>query len=414
MNNTKLKNLCISITDCPHSTPLWTDKGRLVLRNFNIKKGHLDFSSVFYTDDDHYFTRIRRNRPESGDIVITREAPMGEACIIPAGFECCLGQRMVLLKSNTNLVVSKYLLYALLSDFVQLQIKLNGGTGTTVSNLRIPYLENLSIPIPPLPEQQKIADILSTVDEHISETESLIEKTKVLKQGMMQRLLTKGIGHTEFKDTEIGRIPVEWEVVNTEAILFSAKGSLKIGPFGSQLRKEFLQESGPFRVYGQENIFNNDFIIGKRYLSKSMYEKLESCKIQSGDILISMMGTIGKCSIVPSSIAPGIMDSHLIRLRVDDQKADKPYVKYLVAESSLIQKQIKQLSVGGIMDGLSSGIIKQLLFPLPPLPEQQKIASILTSIDDQIDSHLIKLTAQTKLKSALMQQLLTGKTRVKI
>ena len=87
-----------------------------------------------------------------------------------------------------------------------------------MKNLSKPAFSNLPIPLPPLSEQQKIADILTTVDDHISETEALIEKTKVLKQGLMQQLLTKGIGHTEFKDTEIGRIPVEREVKRLENI----------------------------------------------------------------------------------------------------------------------------------------------------------------------------------------------------
>ncbi len=92
-----LFELCKSITDCSHSTPKWTTKGKLVIRNFNIKKGRLLLNDLHYTDEKTYLERIKRSKPKSGDLIITREAPMGEVCMIPDDINCCLGQRMVLL-----------------------------------------------------------------------------------------------------------------------------------------------------------------------------------------------------------------------------------------------------------------------------------------------------------------------------
>jgi type I restriction enzyme S subunit len=102
-----------------------------------------------------------------GDLVITREAPMGEVCMIPPGLRCCLGQRMVLLRPNRERAEPRYLLYALQSKAVQHEIGVNEGTGSTVSNLRIPLLESLPIPTRPLPEQRSIAHILGTLDDKI-------------------------------------------------------------------------------------------------------------------------------------------------------------------------------------------------------------------------------------------------------
>src|SRR5688500_11637872 len=93
----RLIDLCEEIVDCPHSTPVWTDSGFVVLRSHNIRRGRLDLSSCSYTDLRHFLERTRRARPQAGDLVITREAPMGEVCLIPKGLKCCLGQRMVLL-----------------------------------------------------------------------------------------------------------------------------------------------------------------------------------------------------------------------------------------------------------------------------------------------------------------------------
>lgn len=160
-NTVPLENLCISITDCPHSTPKWTDNGHIVLRSNNIKGGVLDLSAPSYTDPISFQERIKRATPEAGDIVITREAPMGEVCLIPDGLKCCLGQRMVLLKVDPTKISSQYLLFALQSEFVQKQIRKSDRTGSTVSNLCIPDLKALEIPI--LFNTDGIAAILKSI-----------------------------------------------------------------------------------------------------------------------------------------------------------------------------------------------------------------------------------------------------------
>ena len=93
-----LKSLCLLVVDCPHATPKWTESGVVVLRNQNIKGGRLDLSSPSFTDEEHYQGRVRRAVPQAGDIVMTREAPMGDVCQIPRGLRCCVGQRQVLLR----------------------------------------------------------------------------------------------------------------------------------------------------------------------------------------------------------------------------------------------------------------------------------------------------------------------------
>jgi type I restriction enzyme S subunit len=158
--NVQLDQLCADIVDCPHSTPTWTAEGVVVLRNQNIRNGRLDLSEPSYTDEPHFVNRTRRAIPTHGDLVITREAPMGEVCMIPIGLRCCLGQRMVLLRPNTKAVDPHYLLFAIQSAPVQDFIRIQGGTGSTVSNLRIPVLAALPILFPPLPEQEAIAGVL--------------------------------------------------------------------------------------------------------------------------------------------------------------------------------------------------------------------------------------------------------------
>lgn len=160
-----LASMCEAVVDCPHSTPVWTKSGYVVLRNQNIKDGRLDLSDPSFTDEDHFKQRIRRMAPRPGDIVITREAPMGEVCKIPEGLTCCLGQRQVLLRPKAD-VDADYLLYALQSPFVQNQIRWNEGTGSTVSNIRIPILEKIEIPRHDQAETN-IAKALGSLDSKI-------------------------------------------------------------------------------------------------------------------------------------------------------------------------------------------------------------------------------------------------------
>ena len=177
-----LESLCELIVDCPHSTPKWTDEGIVVLRNQNIRNGVLDLSTPSYTNEEDYQKRIKRAVPQAGDIVFTREAPMGEVCIIPEGLKCCLGQRQVLLRPKKD-VSGEYLFWALQSPHVQHQISWNEGTGTTVSNVRIPVLKAFQIPRHPADESE-VATYLTNLASKIE----LNRKTNQTLEQMAQTL----------------------------------------------------------------------------------------------------------------------------------------------------------------------------------------------------------------------------------
>lgn len=180
----RLRDLCSLIVDCPHSTPVWTESGYIVIRNQNIKGGRLDLSSPSFTDAEHFAHRIRRAKPTAGDIIFTREAPMGEVCMVPPKLECCVGQRQVLLRPNPKVVDGRFLLYALQSPQVQHEISWSEGTGSTVSNVRIPVLEALRIPTPDLTTQREIGVVLGMLDERID----LLRQTNNTLESIAQAL----------------------------------------------------------------------------------------------------------------------------------------------------------------------------------------------------------------------------------
>ena len=217
-----IKELCSVVVDCPHSTPTWTAEGKIVVRNNNIKNGRIDFSSPSYTDDEHYQQRIKRATPQGGDIIITREAPMGEVGMIPEGIVCCLGQRMVLLRANPDICDNYYLLYSLQSRYVQHQISWSEGTGTTVSNLRIPHLEQLKIPYLPLSKQRQVSSVLRCL-------EGKIEQNRVINDNLQQQ--ARAIYKEWFIDfgQTSGTTPATWKHGKLKDVLQLHKRAIKAG-----------------------------------------------------------------------------------------------------------------------------------------------------------------------------------------
>src|SRR3569833_116769 len=237
-DSVRLSELCEAIVDCPHSTPTWTESGVVVLRNQNIRNGRLDLSQPSYTDERHFAERTRRAAPREGDVVITREAPMGQVCRIPPGLRCCLGQRMVLLRPDRKKVDPGYLLYTLQSVSVQHEIRVNEGTGSTVSNLRIPLLEEIPIPYRPLAEQRAIAHILGTLDDKIELNRSMNATLEAMARAVFKSWfvdfdpvrskaerrdpgLPKPLADLfpdSFEDSELGEIPKGWEVKSLDDV----------------------------------------------------------------------------------------------------------------------------------------------------------------------------------------------------
>ncbi|WP_417229728.1 restriction endonuclease subunit S [Brevundimonas sp.] len=184
LTSNTLDDMCELIIDCPHFTPEWTTSGYLVIRNQNIRDGRLDLSERSYTHLEDFERRIRRAKPQAGDIIFTREAPMGEVCLVPEGLECCVGQRQVLLRPARN-VDHRYLFYALRSPAVRHQILWNEGTGSTVSNVRIPILK--AIKIPRLGEAEaSIGEVLDNIDQKIELNRRMNETLEAMAQAIFR------------------------------------------------------------------------------------------------------------------------------------------------------------------------------------------------------------------------------------
>lgn len=384
-----------------HGTPIvnYTD----VYKKRGLKKNDVCGKVSLTRDEIHRFD-ARKN-----DVFFTRtsETPeeVGMSSVLLEDIDDCVFSGFVLRgRPKNDMFVPKYCKYCFTTEAIRSAI-IMGCTYTTRALTNGKQLSTIEIVVPPKPEQEAIAKSLTEIDELISFLEKLITKKKAIKQGTMQELLTGK-----------RRLPGycnKWKTDIIPDVLQKQEG-IKIGPFGSQLKKEYLLEDGLYKVYGQENVYTQDFSIGNRYLNREKFRQLQSCEVRSGDFLISTMGTIGKCAIVPNGICSGIMDSHLIRLRINEQKLMPEYLLHLFSEElGYLKGQTSKLSVGGIMDGLSTKIVNALnVFYPEDLSEQKAIADFLSSMNTEIQTLEQKLGKYRQIKQGMMQQLLTGKIRL--
>jgi type I restriction enzyme S subunit len=403
-----LIDLCLAISDCPHYTPNWTETGELVIRNFNIKGGRLDLKEKYYTDKETFADRIRRHKPEPGDLIITREAPMGEVCIIPDGIECCLGQRMVLIKPNPKKVNNRYLLYAMLSEFVQKQIRKSDSSGSIVSNLCIPDLEQLSIPYVPLGQQEKIALVLDPIFEKIEINDKINTELENLAKTIYNYWFVqfdfpneegkpyKTSGGEMVWNEELKRgIPKGWEVFLLKEKLEFERG---VEPGSDKYFEKQIDETliPFFKVGGM----NGDTDV---WIKKDDAKEAICCE---EDILLSLDGSVGRIAIGLS----GAYSSGIRKVYPKNGNFPKSYI-YFLLHSDEIQQTIKKNATG-------SNILhaaKALDYMMAPYN-----ANVVESFDKLCNPIFNKILATKrenqeliKLRDFLLPLLMNGQVKIK-
>ena len=195
--------------------------------------------------------------------------------------------------------------------------------------------------------------------------------------------------YTYVNDDIMRKIPKHWDSWRVRFLLHNGAEGIKIGPFGSALKLEDMVESG-IKVYGQENVIGRNFSLGERSISTRKYDEMQVYKVKPGDLLVTMMGTIGRCEIVPIGTPVGIIDSHLLRLRVNASMINPRFFRLLLDECHEVKSQVEVSGKGSIMHGLNSSIVKGLSLPLPPLSEQECILNFLNHETAKIDTLIEK------------------------
>jgi len=337
-----------------------------------------------------------RKLAEKGDILVSVRAPVGDINIAPV--ECCIGRGLAALRGTK--IYNDYL-YFVMNYFKDTLVKI--GQGSTFEAINKKDLFKLKIPFPIISEQKKIAEILVSVDEAIGKKQEIVEKTKILKKGLMQELLARGIGHTRFKKTEIGEIPWYWDVVLVKDVCERSEYGYTESATEKPIGPKFLRISD---IQDGKVNWNNVPYCRCSNLIKEKYI------LKPGNILFVRTGaTTGKSYII-KDCPEAVFASYLIRI-ITKERLDSNFL-YLVFNSSIYWRQISEQIGGSAQGGVNASSLSNIKVPLPPLPEQKKIAEVLTSVDEEIENEIAHKERLEGIKKGLMQVLLTGKIRAKI
>ncbi|MGY3068444.1 type I restriction enzyme S subunit [Pantoea agglomerans] len=371
-----IQELC-KVIDCEHKTAPYVEKSDyLVVRTSNVRNGRMVMEDMKYTTLEGFKAWTQRAVPEDGDVLFTREAPAGESCLVPKDKNVCMGQRMVMLRPNREKVDPIFLSLVLATEKSKFDI-LRLSIGSTVSRINIADIKKLRIAAPPLLEQRKVAQIFSSWDKAIATTEQLLTNSQRQKKAVMQQLLTGRKRLSGFDEV--------WTHSNLKLIVTFSKGQ--------QINRNTLTSLGEFPVI-------NGGVGPSGYTSQ--YNGLPNT------ITISEGGnSCGYVSFQKEHFWCGGHCYALTNLNVD--------VEFMYHLLKFNETKIMRLRVGSGLPNIQKKDLEafSIYYPLN-MHEQQKIANILSVLDQETEVLQQKLHYLKQEKKALMQQLLTGKRRVKV
>ncbi len=366
----------------------------------NVKKGFVDFSKECYLGSEELYSRwMTRGDVAKDDIIFTTEAPLGNVALVPDDRRYILSQRTVLLQVDPDRASSRFLFQVMLSGGFQRMLA-DYSSGSTAKGIQRKTFEQLCVALPPLPEQRAIATALSDVDALLGGLDRLIAKKRDVKQAAMQQLLTG--------KTRLPAFQGEWEPLNmAETSTLKAR----IGWQGLTTA-EYLTTGKYYLVTG------TDFAHGRVqwstccFVSAERYAQDRHIQLIPRDILLTKDGTIGKVGFVDSLPGPATLNSGVFVIRPKAGTYD-PQFFYYVLTSHIFDDFLRRLKAGSTISHLYQKDFVSFSFLAPAkVPEQTAIAAVLSDMDAELAALEARREKTRNLKQAMMQELLTGKTRL--
>ena len=395
------------------------DDGIPIIRMSDLKDGRIDFGGCVRVKASK-LKALSSFSLNSGDFLVGMSGSIDNYAIVrDTDLPAYLNQRVGRFRlRDNNLADYGYIVQIARSHPYRLHVGLHAA-GAAQVNISPSQIESFRFMLPPKHEQSKIAEILSTVDLAIEQTEALIAKQERIKTGLMQDLLTRGIDEHgnlrseeahQFKDSPLGGIPVEWEVTTLGTAVGRNKGSVQTGPFGSQLHAEDYRETG-VPIITVEHLSQNRILHRNLPLvGEEDYRRLVKYTLCEGDLVFSRVGAIDRCSYVSKDENGWLFSGRCFRVR-SGQEINSRYLSYQLNHDKA-RNWILNNSVGTTMACLNTSILSMTPVLLPQQKEQAQVARLLDFISDAIQYELLRKAKLNSLKTGLMQDLLTGKIRV--
>lgn len=371
----------------------------------NYGDEYMFVSPADLSDDKKYILRTEKMLSSKG-YAVSRKMPKGAilyTCIGSTIGKIGIASCELTSNQQINAVIcddnNEYFYYALL--FLTGRIKMLAGE-QAVPIINKSDFERIKLAVPPMEEQRKIAEILGVWDEAIEKQSRLIEKLELRKRALMQRLLTGR--------TRLPGFTTPWQKVKLGEI-----GKTYNGLTGKS-KEDFEDGNAKFIPY--INVFFNEKVNIDKLGVVSVDESEKQNKVQYGDIFFTVSSEtpdeVGMASVLLEYIDDTYLNSFCFGYRLNDFETLNPIFASYILRGDRFRNYMMVLAQGSTRFNISKNEVMKLRIELPSLPEQKAIAEVLTTADDEIATHRKKLDALRLQKRGLMQQLLTGKTRVKI
>mgnify|MGYP000899266090 CR=1 FL=1 len=333
----------------------------------------------------------------AGDFILSNSMSFGRPYIL--NIDGCIHDGWLTIQKYEKTFSKNFLYYLLSSDSVYQQY-ISMAAGSSVKNLNKEKVSALVVAYPDIKEQERIADALSNIDFLIATLEKQIAKKKAIKQGTMQELLTGKRRLPGFSG--------EWET----RTLHEISNEMVDGPFGSNLKTEHYTTERQVRIIQLSNIgeagWNNANV---KYTTFSHAAELQRCIVQPGSILIAKMMPAGRAIICPDNEKSYILGSDVVKV-VPNSSVDSRYLVY-ATKSQFYLDQIADDTQGSTRARTSVSKLRKTAILFPEKDEQIAIADILSEMDMEIAALEGKIAKYRQIKQGMMQQLLTGKIRLK-
>jgi len=357
--------------------------------------------------------RSTKNEFHKGDVLYGKLRPKLNKVWLATESGCCSTDVLPIVASQK--IVNRMLLL-ILSNHYFYSYAVGTSAGTKMPRTNWPDIKKFKVFLPPtLSEQQKIASVLSTIDDLINKFASTIEYTKKLKTGLMQRLLTKGIGHTKFKKIKFLprhielEIPQEWNSDTLENILIKQPQN--------GINKKLEEYGTGVPIFEIDSLYRSDFIIDQINLRcvDVNADELLTYKLYEDDFVINRVSKVkegvGKLILVSKPIKNLIYEGNTIRFSIDSKIVLPRFFKFL-SETKLYFNYIQSTCKTTSLTSIDQEILDKIPVLIPSTPEQKKIIQIFSKLDSKIFSQESKKSNLEILKKSLMQKLLTGQLRV--
>lgn len=398
-NVVEVKEACNLIVDCINNTAPTVDDPTpyKMLRTSNIENGRIDTTDVDYVTESTYEKWTRRAKVNKGDVLLTREAPLGEVGLVTDDDTIFLGQRIMQFRPDEQILDSRFLTYAFLSPFVQNQIQKYKGSGSTVDHIRVPECEKIEIPLPPLEDQKTIADILGSLDEKIDLNEEMNRTLESIAETIFNKWFVDFEIYEDFIDTTEGKIPEDFEIAEFEDICDTRGGSTPSTKNEDYWGEEYLWLT-PSEVTSKISsiVYETD--------RKITEEGLNSCStkiMDEGTVFLTSRATVGEVVV---NKQPMGTNQGFICIRPKDDIPTYFLLNLVRSRRDTIQTRAS----GSTYPEISQTSFNNIKVLLPPTQDRFRFEKVVEPIYERIYNIELEIDTLKQMRDTLLPKLLSG------